>query len=219
MSFKKQGFVRKSYEFEEEVSPTETDMKNFFEERTNKHIGLVKQYLRESCEHYPELADVLEKRGEEHDCSKLKPPEYEPYVHITWQYKVKGEGGEYDIDDDMAKRCHETSFNHCKGNRHHPEYWDKHLTGNPISFENRDAPSGIVVDATKMDRPSIIEMCCDWCSVSAERNPTNKFGSEEWAKENIHKRWKFTEKQEELIYEVINKIWVAKEEDPFLKDE
>lgn len=203
-----------------EETDSELEMKEFFEKRTNKHIGLVKKYLKECCRHYPHLADVLEKRGRNHDADKLIPPHYEPYVHITWQYKVKGEGGNYELDDDMAKRCHETSFQHCKKNAHHPEFHAKNLVDNPISFQNRDQPSGIVVDATKMDTPSIIEMVSDWSAVYEERSPTNTFnGPVEWAKENINKRWKFTEKQEKLIYEIIDKIWEAKEEDPFLNDE
>jgi len=222
MSFKKIGFIHKKMDVILESEDDSKIMKEFFESRTNKHVGFVRDYLKLASEEYPEYAELLQNRGMEHDASKYRPPEYEPYVHLTWQYKQKGEGEEYQLDEDMQKRIHDVTYRHCKGNKHHPEYWDNEIKENPISFENRDQPSGITVNAIRMDRPSMIEMCCDWCSVSAERNPANEYGPMEWAEKNINHRWTFSPKQEKFIYEVLDHIWkpvTQPVQEDFIKDE
>lgn len=220
MSFIKRGFLHKSRLMSEEVEASpEIKMKNFFNERTKKHIKLVREFISRASEAYPQYANLLAKRGEEHDSSKFRPPEYEPYVHLTWKYKCKGEGKDYEMDEDMESRCRDMTHKHCKENKHHPEYWDTTLNTNPISSEDRDKPSGIVVSAVKMDRPSIIEMVCDWCAVSKERNPANKFGPKEWADANIGKRWSFTKQQEEFIYEILENIWDDEEiEESYMRE-
>ena len=50
-----------------------------------------------------------------------------------------------------------------------------------------------------MTHIDIAEMICDWMAISQERN-TDIF---KWAKDNINIRWKFTNKQEKLIHELI----------------
>lgn len=183
-------------------------MEQHFQKRTQKHIQLVQQYCNEALQLFPEYQDKILSLMNKHDGSKFQAPEYEPYVWLTWKYKCKGEGNEFSLSNEIEHKIHDMTFHHVRNNPHHPEFWDKHLKTNPISFEDRDKPSGIIVNATKMEIPYLIEMCCDWCAVSAERNPANKYGPVEWADKNIDKRWKFDKTQKELIYGLLNKLCV-----------
>lgn len=177
------------------------DMEEFFEERTKKHIDLVRKYLDRLKKHYSyDFKD-------EHDKSKYDEPEHEPYLYITWKHKAKNADEEYEIPDEWKEKCDEATFHHIKNNKHHPEYWDDSLTENPINKEDRDKPSGKVVDATKMPKEHILEMVADWCAMSEELENTPK----KWADDNIGKRWKFTPEQKDWIYEAIDLIWDKKE--------
>jgi len=60
-----------------------------------------------------------------------------------------------------------------------------------------------MVDAMKMDNLDIAEMVCDWCAMSEERGNTPM----QWADKNVNVRWKFTDEQKDLIYDLMNKIW------------
>jgi len=182
-------------------SPT-LEMEEFFKERTAKHIDLVNKYLEKLKEHYDyEFKDA-------HDNSKYADPEHEPYLYITWKHKMRDEDEDYEIPEEWKDKCDEATFHHIKNNRHHPEYWDDTLTENPINKENRDEPSGKIVDATKMPEEHILAMVADWCAMSEEKENTPK----EWADKNIGVRWEFSPEQKELIYEAIEKIWGKKEE-------
>jgi hypothetical protein len=142
-----------------------------------------------------------------HDQSKFENPEKDPYVFITWKYKCKDEGWDFeecnppkDIDDQMF----EATYHHCINNSHHPEFHspDKNIE-NLFNKENRDKPPKKIVDATKMPDLDISEMCADWSGVSDERGGDPR----KWAKDNIGVRWKFTKEQEGLIYKILDKIW------------
>ena len=175
------------------------EMRSYFHNRLEQHItdviiGWNKYWDEIGCE-YDEL--------EGHDFSKLQEPETLPYLYISWKYKCKMEGIDYDIPLDMVDRCNEATWHHVKHNKHHPEYWDTNLIDNSINEKDRDKPSGTLVDATRMDEFAIVEMCCDWCAVSKEHgsSPYN------WAKANIGYRWEFTEEQERFIYFVLDIVW------------
>jgi len=176
-------------------------MKDFFKERTLKHISLVKKYLNRLNKHYS-----YDFKEEDHDKSKFEDPEYEPYLYITWKHKSDNENEDYEIPDEWKDRCHEATFHHVKTNKHHPEYWDSTLTENPINKEDRDKPSDKVVDATKMPKKYILEMVADWCAMSEEKGNTPK----EWADKNMGVRWEFSPEQKDLIYEAIDLIWDEK---------
>jgi len=53
-----------------------------FNKRTNLHIDLVKKFAKKLIENHPELKQ-LQKQANNHDQSKFKSPEYEPYLHIN----------------------------------------------------------------------------------------------------------------------------------------
>lgn len=173
-------------------------MKQHFDLRTAKHIATVLNYSRKANSYYVDFQP-----NEFHDCSKLyEKIEMVPYIYTTWKYKMNGN---YEIPEHIKQLTDEATFHHIKNNQHHPEYWDKQLINNPINTVDRDKPSDVLVDATSMPYNAIIEMCCDWCAVSAERQ-TNPL---DWADMNINVRWKFNLKQTKLIYEVLNSLWVA----------
>ena len=178
------------------------EMKDWFDERTNKHIKLVQDYCKKIDEAFPGRFPNLVERGKEHDKSKFGNPEYDPYIWTTWRYKCKEDGKKFDPPEGMEDKMNEATEHHIKNNRHHPEFHcDKEE--NLINEDNRDKPPEDAIDATKMEDEDIAEMCADWCSTSEERgnSPRN------WADKNIGPRWKFDDDQKELIYEIIDAVW------------
>jgi len=172
-----------------------------FYKRTNSHIELVRTYIDKISQEFPDLNEIVF-RKEYHDKSKFLNPELTPYIYITWKYYCLENNIEFDFEPEKI-RMQEATYHHVKQNRHHPEYFDYTTDVRSINSENRDIPSQVLVNGTTMSNIDIAEMVADWMSVSEERN-TDPF---EWAKNNINKRWKFTIKQEELIYSILNKIW------------
>lgn len=166
--------------FKENDQKVTEDMKNFFHKRTEKHISLVQKY----CKKINELDSIKWRgilyRGTQHDQSKLQEPEITPYIKMTWYYKCKGEGIDYPYTDEMENAFKD---HHVPSNRHHPEY-----------FNNPE-------DMTDMD---IAEMVADWSAMSDELGEGTP---KEWADKKVGSKWKFNKDQEELIYEIINKIW------------
>ncbi len=186
-----------------EKSPT-SEMKEWSEKRTKRHIDLVSKYcniLAEKDERFKKLKE----RAKVHDKSKFEEPECSAYVWVNWKYRCKDQGWKFedynppeDIDDMML----EATTHHVLSNSHHPEFHSPNKE-NVINKENRDAPPEKMVDATKMPDLDIAEMVCDWCGVSEERGNTPK----SWADKNVNVRWKFTKEQSDLIYELIDIVW------------
>lgn len=173
------------------------EMRDFFKERTNKHIGLVQKYCEEIEKSNPEKFRGLVERGEVHDQSKFEEPEKTPYVFITWKHKKNDDGEEFQIPSDINDNS--ATEHHVKSNRHHPEYYDE---GAKINEKDRDKPSEKTVDATKMSDLDIAEMVADWLAMGEERGNTAR----SWADKNVNKRWRFTDNQKDLIYSIIDKI-------------
>jgi len=176
----------------------------YFKDRTRYHTKLVNKYLDKIIE-LEDLrlnTDILKQEKEAHDKSKFKEPEFSPYQHITYKYYLKDQGKEYNPEKDIKDAMQEATFHHCKFNKHHPEAWDENLTIDNINKNDRDKPAEIT-DATKMPLSYIACMVADWCAVSEERD-TNPY---KWADMNMNKRWKFTENQVKLIYDLLGGIW------------
>jgi len=74
---------------------------------------------------------------------------------------------------------------------------------NLINKNDRDEPPAEMVDATKMPDLDLAEMVADFCAMSEEKGNT----PQSWADRNVNKRWKFTDQQSDLIYEIMNKVW------------
>lgn len=178
------------------------EMKDWFEKRTDKHIKLVQKYCKKMEEYDSEKFKGLVESAKVHDQSKFQDPEVEPYIYTTWKYKCKDDGTKFECPEDIADKMDEATEYHILNNSHHPEYWCGRKT-NLINKKDRDKPPSEIVDATKMPDLNIAELVCDWCAVSAERGNTPKA----WADKNVNIRWKFTDKQKDLIYELIDEIW------------
>lgn len=195
------------YLFEDEDLPDRSEMEQYFEDRTNYHIGLVCKYL-DKIKGNDSRADseLIEEQKNKHDESKFEDPEYEPYIHVNWKYKMKDAGINYDPGKEIEKQMQAATFHHVKTNEHHPEFWDGNSTIESINSKDRDKPPERMVDATKMPLYAIIEMVADWCAMSEEKG-TDPY---KWCEMNINKRWKFTEEQVKLIYDLLEKIWKKK---------
>ena len=174
-----------------------TEMEDHFHNRTRRHITTVKKWAKRIDAKFPGEFPGLIEQAKDHDASKLEEPEYTPYLHVTWKYREKANGREYTPSKEIEDAMHEATEHHVKNNKHHPEYFD---SSSKINKENRDAPSGKLVDATKMDNISIAEMCADWIAVAEEKNTA---GAKAWADANVNIRWKFTEEQTRLIYNIL----------------
>lgn len=87
------------------------------------------------------FAAVLNKRGLNHDNSKLESPEYQGWVKMDNEPRYDYGTKEY---DDKIERYKWLLKEHYSKNRHHPEYWDLHK------------------EDTSKDLIDIIEMLCDW---------------------------------------------------------
>ncbi|HUS49720.1 MAG TPA: DUF5662 family protein [Candidatus Paceibacterota bacterium] len=185
-----------------EATDNKKEMKNWFEKRTREHISLVQKYCKKIYDYDEEMFDGLIERGEIHDQSKFEDPEYEPYLYITWQYKCKDDGIDFVPPKDIDNQMNKATEHHVKNNKHHPESsCDKEV--GLINRKDRDKPPKELIDATKMINLDIGEMLADWMAMSEEKGSAPR----DWAKKNINIRWKFTEEQVELIYDLIDKVW------------
>lgn len=183
----------------ENINHPTKEMKDFFFKRTEKHIGHVQKYCKIIENYDLEKFKGLIGRGKIHDQSKFKEPEITPYIWITWQYKIKDQGKEFDIPQEIKDKMSEATEHHVLSNKHHPESHCNKKTG-IINRENRDKPPKELIDATKMKDLDIAEMCADWMAMSEEKN-TNPI---DWADKNVNIRWKFTNEQKELIYKLLD---------------
>lgn len=183
------------------------EMSDWFWERTHKHMQLVQKYchkLEQKMEHVGgETFTGLYHRSLQHDQSKLREPEYTPYVYTTWWYKMKDTDTPYTIPEEIKTGCHEATVHHVRHNRHHPEFfggWDR--AAKIINKDNRDEKAEPVI-AVDMEPLDIAEMCADWCAVSTERGNSPL----DWAEDNVNKRWLFSDKQTVMIYGILHLLW------------
>ncbi len=89
---------------------------------------------------------------------------------------------------------------HVKMNKHHPEYWDENITIRKFSDENPPQ-----VNAERMPKRWIREMCCDWTAVSLKKNnPIFKWYNETCTGDNP--RFVFTDSQKKYIISCLNSI-------------
>lgn len=169
----------------ESVNEADDAEKNkFFEERTKKHIGLVKRAARKIVDKYPEFEELIQEVND-HDASKFEEPEREPYIELTWN-KFKG-------IKDTDPWTNEATLHHIINNTHHPEYWNKEKAN--LSAECRDE-SDYCIDVSKMSDLAICEMVADWQAMSEE---LKKNTARQWFNKQQDTRWHFNEHQVELI--------------------
>lgn len=177
------------------------EMEDWFNERTNNHINLVKKYAKLIEEYDPKTFKGLAEVAELHDDSKLNDDiEKIPYIFISWDYHCKDLKKDFKIPEDIKEKMQEATLHHVKNNKHHPEFWAGETAN--INREDRDKPPKEMVDATEMPDLYIGEMLADWLSMSEEKGTSVK----DWANKNVNIRWKFTDHQKDLIYDIINNV-------------
>ncbi len=178
------------------------EMEDWFIERTERHIKLVNKYAKKIMKERPDIG-LTQERIDEHDKSKYSDKEKIPYIFISWYYKMLNQGKEFKIPANIKERMNEASYQHVISNKHHPEYYDADNIKNNINEYNRDK-SDFVVDGRNMDNISLAEMVADWCSVSFEVGKNTPL---QWFEDNKNVKWKFTDEQEEFIYDMIKTCW------------
>jgi len=166
------------------LAEMEKEKKDFFEQRTKKHIERVQNAAKKIVDEFPEYEKLLE-QVKNHDSTKFEEPEMTPYIELTWNKK---EG-----KNTSSKEMDKATLHHIKNNKHHPEYHNKDKAN--IDSTNRDN-SIECIDASNMDDISIAEMVADWQAMSEELK-TNT--SREWYDDVKDERWSWSDEQNELI--------------------
>jgi len=174
------------------------EIEEFFEKRTREHIKRVQKYCKKIADYDDKFEDLIE-QASHHDDSKFEDPEYEPYLYVTWSYKCKDDGVDWEPPDGMDEKMNKATEHHVKSNRHHPEFHSSE-TVDLINRNDRDKPPEKMIDGTKMGDIDIAEMVADWVSMGQEKGNSAK----DWADKNVNVRWKFTDDQKDLIYELID---------------
>ncbi len=113
------------------------------ENEIRKHILLVRNLLNKM------VVEIL-KRSDDHDRSKLSPPE----IGYSMQYTQKLKNAQYGSPEYLAiqKEMKEALEHHYALNRHHPEHFERGIQD--------------------MNLIDILEMFCDWAIASAQ-HPTS----------------------------------------------
>lgn len=177
------------------------EMENWFKKRTDRHIRLVQKWCGKIADYDEERFGKLVERGEAHDQSKFKDPEMDPYVYVAWEYKCKDDGVKWEPPKGIKDKMTDATEHHVNSNAHHPEFHSEKK--GRINREDRDKPPAEMVDATKMPDLDVAEMVADWMAMSEEKGNTPK----SWADKNVNVRWKFTDEQKRLIYELLDEVW------------
>lgn len=177
--------------------------------RTRAHLYLVRKWSDKIADAFADddrlSVYLLNAERDRHDQTKFEEPEYSAYVNITWKYYCKRHGLPFESNPELDEAMHIATYHHIKNNRHHPEYWDDATTlDDSLDRGNRDGVPSRIVDGTKMPLTYIAAMCADWCAMAEE---LGKNTPQEWGKKNINIRWKFSDKQVEFIYEILDKVW------------
>lgn len=155
---------------------------------------LIKELLKKGQE---KQAMELLQRIMKHDYSKSSESEF--YGLSAFSDDVAA------LKDPMVNTVQDGKFQtirlHWQNNDHHPEYWADQM---PKSFVDE---TPLVINENMPDM-AIAEMCCDWFARSAQYK-TNVW---EFYEMRTKTRWKFTDKQHELIQTYLTLLLSESEE-------
>ncbi len=172
----------------------ENIQKQFFLDRTKKHISLVQKAAKKIVKKYPEFSKLIG-QVKKHDESKFEEPELIPYISLTWKKTHK----DSDNAKELSHKEEKAMLHHFKVNSHHPEYHLENKESINIDSSNIDKLAKCV-DVSFMPDIDIAEMIADWQAVSEEL----KTGTpREWLNKQKDVRWSFSKKQEKLIDKLI----------------
>jgi hypothetical protein len=159
----------------------------WFAERTEKHINLVRKYACFLFLYDPNKFNGILQRAVYHDATKFSEEEILAYTVLSWKYKLEREGQTIDFPQEIQDEIRKATLHHIKNNRHHPFYFANDLTPE--------------IDACRlMQDLDIGEQMCDWYAMAEERG-TDPFV---FAKENIPSKWNYLDEQVNLIYELLS---------------
>lgn len=170
-------------------------LKKLFYKRTQYHIDMVCKYLEKIIQLDDNRIEnnILDDEFIKHDDSKFSEPEFTYYLHINYKYHLKNKGIEYNPGKDIEEGMRKASYFHVKHNEHHPEFWDDDY--------NIDSE---IINAKNMPLSYIACMLADWFAMDEETNG-NIY---EWTDKFIKEKCKFTDKQKEFIYDIIDRIYL-----------
>lgn len=98
------------------------------------------------------------------------------------------------------KKLNRLAGEHVKSQKHHPEYWDDSITSR--NFDDSNPPQ---VNAHKMPKIYLLEMCCDWSAVALKLNkPIFSWYNKTCVGENA--RFLFTDNQKDYIVECLSRV-------------
>lgn len=153
-----------------------------FNERLKLHRTLVAKNLLTMIG-YPGVSAIeLEESARQHDLSKYEEPEHTAYVYLTWKYYCQKNAKEYQSNHYIEKIIETGWRHHIEHNSHHPE---AHIHFNQMSLLDR------------------IEMISDWTAISQENGLQS---CRNWAEDNMHKKWQFSEEMQKHIFILIDEL-------------
>jgi len=123
-----------------------------------------------------------------HDESKLSNTcEAIPGIIMTWQSKLRKEGSDFVVPDNIEEMIRDARIHRVINNDHHYEYY--FIPG------DINQPS----HGSRISDTAIAEMCSDWFSTSIEYSMA--------VSKSYEVKWIFSEYQQGLITKYLNDLW------------
>jgi hypothetical protein len=159
---------------------------NYFIERTDRHISLVKKYCVFLYLYDPTKYNDILMRAIKHDISKYSDQLSPAYIVLTWKYKLMEYGQPVNLPQEIEDEIKLATGIHVKLERHHPAFFANDLIPEKLACQ-------------QMTDIDLAEEVCDWMAMAEER----KTDVYEWVRENLDVRWEHTEEQVKLIFELL----------------
>ena len=165
---------------------TKKEIDRFIQYRAN-HVALVQRIGKV----------VFDTDLSDHDNDKIEADGDELNLYALRNSMLNGTYHPHTVD---KKKLSRLAGEHVKSQKHHPEYWDDSIT--PRNFDDINPPQ---VNAHKMPKRYLLEMCCDWSAVALKLNkPIFSWYNKTCIGENA--RFLFTDNQKDYIVECLSRI-------------
>ena len=165
---------------------TKKEIDRFIQYRAN-HVALVQRIGKV----------VFDTDLSDHDNDKIGADGDELNLYALRNSMLNGTYHPHTVD---KKKLSRLAGEHVKSQKHHPEYWDDSIT--PRNFDDNNPPQ---VNAHKMPKRYLLEMCCDWSAVALKLNkPIFYWYNKTCIGENA--RFLFTDNQKDYIVECLSRI-------------
>lgn len=165
---------------------TKKEIDKFIQYRAN-HVALVQRIGKVVFD-----ADISD-----HDNDKIGADGDELNLYALRNSMLNGTYHPHTVD---KKKLNRLAGEHVKSQKHHPEYWDDSITSR--NFDDNNPPQ---VNAHRMPKRYLLEMCCDWSAVALKLNkPIFSWYNKTCIGENA--RFLFTDNQKDYIVECLSRI-------------